>query len=108
MFSILQSLEPRREEANVKLVEELDEFSEVIFFMTGFYVIGYSINNKYCYLPELYHKNVIGAFGVTNHKRALFIYKTTTVCEGYFIRKRAWMQILSNEDSSEIVLKMRA
>ena len=100
-------MEPRREEGNIKLVEELDEFSEVIFFMTGSYVIGYSINNKYIYLPERYIKNVIGAYGVTNHKRALFIYKTVTICEGYFIRKKNWLAILENEEHPEIVSKLR-
>jgi len=71
--------------------------------MTGYYVIGYSINNKFEYLPEHYHKNVIGAYGVTNNKRALFIYKTTTVCEGFFIRKKSWMEVISGEDHQEIV-----
>ena len=73
--------------------------------MSGFYVIGYSINNRYCYLPELYHKNVIGAFGVTNHKRALFIYKTVTVCEGFFIRKKNWNEILDSDP--EIVKSLK-
>jgi hypothetical protein len=37
MLAILKNLEPRREEANSFLFEELDEFNEVIFFMSGSY-----------------------------------------------------------------------
>jgi len=62
------------EEANHMLYEELDEFNEVIFVMKGFYKVGYSINNKYEFLPEKQCKNVIGAYGVTFSKRSLFIY----------------------------------
>ena len=108
LLSILKQLEPRKEEANVKLIEELDEFSEVIFFMTGFYVIGYTINNKNVYLPEYYQRNVIGAFGVTNNKRAIFIYKTTTVCEGFFIRKKNWIdKVINGEDHQDIVVLLK-
>jgi hypothetical protein len=92
----------------VKLVEELDEFTEVIFFMSGYYVIGYTINNKNEYLPEHYHLNVIGAYGVTNNRRALFIYKTSTICEGYFIRKKNWINsVINGEDHQDIVLLLK-
>lgn len=90
MFAMLRSLEPRKEEPDVVLVDELDEFNEVIFFMKGFYCVGYSINNQKYFYPELYSTNVIGAYGATFNKRALFIYKTKTQCEGFFIRKRNW------------------
>ena len=74
MKQVLANLEPRMEEANHMLYEELDEFNEVIFVMKGFYKVGYSINNKYEFLPEKQCKNVIGAYGVTFSKRSLFIY----------------------------------
>ena len=46
MLAIIKSLEPRREDEKTILFEELDEFSELIFFMNGQYMIGYSINNQ--------------------------------------------------------------
>ena len=91
MLNILKSLEPIKEEANSYLYNELDEFSSVIFFMEGKYKVGYSINNKYEYLNELYSTNVIGAFGATFGRRSLFIYKTHTLCTGFFIRKKKWL-----------------
>ena len=74
MKQVLANLEPRMEDAGHMLYEELDEFNEVIFVMKGFYKVGYSINNKYEFLPEKQCKNVIGAYGVTFSKRSLFIY----------------------------------
>ena len=35
MLAIIKKLEPRKENEKTLLFEELDEFSEVIFFMTG-------------------------------------------------------------------------
>jgi hypothetical protein len=107
MLAILRNMEPRREEPDRMLYEELDEFNEVIFVMSGSYQVGYSINNKYEYLPEKQFKNVIGAYGVTFSKRSLFIYKTFTMCEGYFIRKKEWLEIMDNDDNSEIVKRLK-
>ena len=58
-------------------------------------------------MPEVYEKNVIGAYGVTFNKRALFIYKTYTECEGFFIRKKEWLKIINCEDHKEIVLLLK-
>jgi hypothetical protein len=78
MIQTLKNLEPRMEGPDFILYEELDEFNEVIFMMKGFYSVGYSINNKYEFMPERMHKNVIGAYNVTFSKRSLFIYMTNT------------------------------
>ena len=40
---------------------------------------------------------------MTFNKRALFIYKTYTECEGFFIRKKNWLDIINDEDNEEIV-----
>jgi len=44
MRSLISILEPRFEEAGTTIVNELDEFLEVIFFTAGKYSIGYSLN----------------------------------------------------------------
>jgi len=71
--------------------------------MFGFYQVGYSINNKHEFLPEKQSANVIGAYGVTFSKRSLFIYKTSTQCEGYFIRKKEWLEIINNDEHEEVI-----
>lgn len=50
MVNIMENLEPRKEENDVILIKELDEFNEVIFFIRGTYIIGYSINHIIYYL----------------------------------------------------------
>ncbi len=50
------------------------------------------------------HKyNPIGAYGVTFNKRAIFIYKTKTACEGYFVRKKNWNSIINNSEFNDVV-----
>ena len=87
MLSILQHLEPRREDKGVMLVRELDEFNEVFFFNRGIYEIGFEINHKCFTVLRYKNSNVIGAYGVTFNVRALFFYQTFSVCEGFSIRK---------------------
>ena len=87
MIRVLMNLEPRREQANVIFIEELDEFNEVVFFMKGIYEIGYSINKENHFKLRFENSNVIGAYGVSFHKRAIFVYISRSDCFGYFIRK---------------------
>jgi|APSaa5957512535_1039671.scaffolds.fasta_scaffold29661_2 hypothetical protein len=75
--------------------------------MQGFYKVGYTINNKDHYLPQQYSHNVIGAYGATFNKRAIFIYKTKTICTGYFIRKSEWLKIIYDPNVSKIVELMK-
>jgi hypothetical protein len=75
--------------------------------MKGLYRVGFSINGKQQFLPQIYCHNVIGAYGATFNKRAIFIYKTKTLCSGYFIRKSNWLSIIYDSSLSEIVNKMK-
>ena len=96
MLDILTSLEPRIEEAGITLFEELEEINEVIFFNKGLHEIGYDFNGTRKF--PLVYKNVavIGAYNLTSRKPSNFIYRTLTVCEGYFIRRGPWKAILEN------------
>lgn len=40
---------------------------------------------------------------MTFNKRSLFAYRTFRYCEGYFIRKSKWLNILANEDLGDLV-----
>ena len=74
----------------------------VIFFMKGSFQTGYTINKKEHFQTQLYTYNPIGAYGATFNKRAIFIYKTKTLCEGYFIRKRNWVKVINNPEYADI------
>jgi hypothetical protein len=91
MIDILQALEPRCENSNEILINELDEQNEVLFFNNGTYEIGYEINRVKKYVLRFKDSNVIGAYQCTFNKRSMFIYKTVTVCKGYSIRKVNWL-----------------
>ena len=43
-MDLLRVLEPRKEEFNVTIYNELDEVNEVIFFSKGEYDVGFEIN----------------------------------------------------------------
>lgn len=96
MIDILMGLEPCREEKDVILFEELDEINEVLFFITGKYEIGYSINKEDRFKLRFTNACAIGAYYVTFHKRAIFVYITRAYCHGYFIRKNKWTKIIEN------------
>jgi len=98
MMDIMQALEPRMEEKNVILFNELEEINEVLFFINGVHEIGYELNGVKKYIVQFKNTNPIGAFGVTFGTRSLFIYKTVTRCEGYFIRKSKWKTIMSSNE----------
>jgi hypothetical protein len=75
--------------------------------MQGLFRVGFSINGKTEFLPQIYSHNVIGGYGATFNKRAIFIYKTQTLCNGYFIRKSNWLKIIYDQSLSEIVILMK-
>lgn len=98
MVDVLSSLEPRVEEQNTILFDELEEISEVLFIHDGTYEIGFEINYQTKFVLRYKNSNTIGAYGITFDQRSEFIYKTSTRCKGYFIRKKAWKDILKNNE----------
>lgn len=100
---LVQNMEPRFEYANTIVYTELDEITEVIFFIDGQFDIGFEINGKQIFVLRYTNSTTksksygegIGEHGCTLNKTSRFIYKTTQYCEGYFIRKRAWAEILT-------------
>ena len=53
MEALLYHLEPRREEKNIILLDELDEVNEAIFFEQGMVDVGFEINRKRNYAIRL-------------------------------------------------------
>jgi hypothetical protein len=107
MIEVLQSLEPRREQKDTIILNELDEVNELILFNNGTYEIGYEINRVTKYAIKFRNHKVLEAYGATFNKRSAFIYKAHTVCEGFFIRKSNWIIILQNHIELGYDLKKR-
>ena len=62
---MLSKLEPRFEKKKTLIIDELDEFNEIIFVTIGTVFIGYEINKVKNYCIKYTDKCVIGAFGCT-------------------------------------------
>ena len=79
------AIEPRFEPKYTLLIQELDEYLEVIFFTSGVYKVGYTLNGRPQYVipyKSTDKGHAIGHYGATFHKRAKFIYKTVNDCHG--------------------------
>lgn len=96
MRQLLVNLEPRREEKDVILREEGEEWSEVIFFTKGEQAIGFELNRIKQFVLKVKGANMVGAYGCTFDKRSYFVVKTRMVSEGYSIRKLHWKELLED------------
>lgn len=104
MLDLMQHMEPRSEEKDVTIFDELDEISEVVLFVRGKFDIGFEVNGKRFFVKRFTNSSssvhnagaMIGAHGASFNKRSRFIYKTATRCDGFFIRKRMWNEVMDN------------
>ena len=103
MLDFLSCLEPRQEEENVILLNELDEVNEVFFFTKGQCETGFEINRVQNYVLRQDRNIYIGAYNVTFNKRSKFVYRTYYKCEGYSIRRSLWKIKVMSEEHEQIV-----
>lgn len=102
MLDLLQHLEPRFEEKDVTLLDELDEVSEVVLFVRGKFDIGFEVNGKRRFVKRFTNSStsvnnagaMIGAHGVSFNKRSRFVYQTASRCDGFFVRKSSWVEVM--------------
>lgn len=64
-MDVLRNLEPRFESAGTTIINELDEFGEIIFIQKGIILLGYEINKVRNHCIKMKDRCVIGAYGVT-------------------------------------------
>jgi hypothetical protein len=98
MLDILTHLEPRQELPHTIILNELDEVNEVIFFTKGQVDIGFEINRVQDYVLRLDKKIIIGAYNLTFNTRSDNVYRTFSICQGYFIRRSNWKTIIEDEE----------
>lgn len=73
------------------LFNELDDFTEVLFFNKGQVDVGFEINRRKHFVLRQKKAIIIGDHGCTFNNKSSFIYKTHTQCEGFSIRKNFWL-----------------
>ena len=107
MLEVLTALEPRREENHRVLMYENEEVNEILFFNKGQYVVGFELNNVLYFMLKFKEQNLIGGYNITFNKRSLFVYKTTSVCEGFSIRRKNWKSIMANHPKITPIIQER-
>ena len=105
MMDVLKNLEPRFEPAGSILFEELDEINEIFYVSKGQVDIGYELNKAKKFVIRYTDKTVIGGYNCTFSKKAIFVYKCRTECEGYTIRKLPWLEILETYEEIAVFVK---
>ena len=98
-------LEPRFEKSKTVIIDELDEFNEIIFISKGTMLVGYEINKQKRYCIKYKNNCVIGGYGVTYNQRASFIYTSLTDVSGYSVRKENWFELLNQNEEIANILK---
>ena len=71
-------------------------------FLDGKFDIGYELNGKKFYVIRCANSSkgvhnagaLIGAHGCSYNNNSRFIYKTASYCEGFFIRKKNWVNVM--------------
>lgn len=89
------------------LFEELDEIREVIFIERGECDVGYEINKKKKFVIRYSDSTAIGGYNCTFNKRAIFCYRTKTLCEGYSVRKKNWKNLVDEKIYPNIAKTLR-
>lgn len=87
MTEIMRKLEPRFENTKSILFNELDEFTEILFFTTGQIEIGFELNRKKHYVFRRKNDIILADHGCTFNMKSQFIYRTFSDCAGFSIRK---------------------
>ena len=92
VMHILFYLEPFEFNKNELIYNELDEVLCIHFVNEGSVMFGYEFNKKQKLILSV--KNfVYGVFEVTYNKRSCMLIKAETYINGYFIRKKFWLEI---------------
>ena len=102
MTKILSKLEPRQEEVDVILYNELDDFYEILYFNRGQIDIGFEINRKKYFVLRQKKNIIVAAYGCTFNINSQYIYKTHTVCSGFSLRKKHWQAVLNQDEFEDI------
>ena len=107
MMELLGALEPKQFNIDEMIYNELDDFSEVLFFQKGKAKVGFYVNHKKYFVLMKQNGFTVGDYGCTFNRKAAFIYQAHTMCDTFFIRKRQWHALMDEDNEINIQLKQR-
>lgn len=66
-------------------------------FEKGHYDLGYEINKRIYYKLRFKERMAIGAFYCTFDKKSIYACKASSLCTGYYIPKKQWIECLNTQ-----------
>ena len=108
MMSLLETLEPRQEEAGTIIFDELEDLQEIIFHEKGLIDIGFIVDRNAHYVIRMYKGTIIGGYNCTESIKTSFRLICKSKIEGYMVRKETWMELLDDFEEIAVMLKKNA
>ena len=87
------NLLPIKIEKGSRIFQEEQEVDELTFVCKGSFAIGFVINRYEKLVIKQSRGTVVAGFECSIDRRSLYLYKSLSVIEGYFIRKKNWKEL---------------
>lgn len=87
MMDIMRNLEPRHFTVGETIYDDMEEVEEIIFVVSGFYTVGYTVNSTEYFALKMGPKTIIGDHSVMFNKRSEFLYRAYFNMDCQAIRK---------------------
>lgn len=95
-MSLLKMLEPRTDEPEEIIIDELDSVLDMTFIMEGKVHVGFVLNKTFYNTVALSRGKIMGAYECINCTKSKFMYQAANRVQGYFIRRKN-VKILQDE-----------
>jgi CRP-like cAMP-binding protein len=107
MIRVTECLEPRCVPAGTIIFRTVEDVDEIFFINKGAIDIGFEISRQSKYVIRLDKGGVIGIYNVTFDKKTIFIYKVSSMFEGFTIRRENWKNIIYAPEHEDITCFIR-
>lgn len=95
----MQNLEPRHFAKEDTIYDDMEEVEEIIFVVSGSYLVGYTVNSTEYFALKMGPKTIIGDHSVMFNKRSEFLYRAYFNMDCQAIRKCNYQEISGSYNS---------
>ena len=99
MMTVMQKLEPRHFAKEDTIYDDMEEVEEIIFVVSGSYLVGYTVNSTEYFALKMGPKTIIGDHSVMFNKRSEFLYRAHFNMDCQAIRKCNYQEISGSYNS---------
>ena len=92
-MSMMQNLEPRHFTAEETIYDDMEDVEEIIFVVSGSYLVGYKVNSTEYFALKMGAKTIIGDHSVMFNKRSEFLYRAYFNMDCQAIRKCNYQEV---------------